>query len=273
MKEGFIKHELNGLTYFTIPAFEAAGIVTHTFSSRKGGVSDGKYDSLNLSILTEDDQSGVLENRKRFCNAVGIEPESLVGAKQVHRDRIYQVKKTDRGAGATTADTAIADTDALMTNERGIPLILFFADCVPVFLLDPIQRVVALAHAGWKGTVAKIAAKTVKAMEEKYGSCPADILAGIGPSIGPCHYEVDRPVIEEVKKAFAQDWPDLLEPSDKEGYARLNLWQANAKQLINIGIKPENITAAALCTYCYEDIFFSHRRGMAGRQAALIMIK
>lgn len=273
MKEAFRRHEKNGLIYYTVPSFEDTGIVTHAFSGRKGGVSTGSFDSLNMSILTADHLDSVLENRKRLCGVIGINPESLIGAKQIHRDNIYLVKKADQGAGAKIPDTAIADTDAMMTNEHGLPLILLFADCVPVFFMDPVKKVVALAHAGWKGTVVKIAAKTVEAMQKSFGSNPADILAAIGPSIGPCHYQVDKPVIDEFKKAFPDYWQELLTSFDNEGYAQLNLWQANVKQLCEVGIKNENITVANLCTYCCDDLFFSHRRGMAGRQAAIIMMK
>ena len=282
------KNEQGGISYYIFPAFDKTGLVRHAYSTKLGGVSSGAYDSLNLSILTNDDPENIRENRQRFLNSVGIEPDCVVGANQVHKDSIYQVGIKDKGRGAYDPETVVPATDALMTNEPGLALTAFFADCVPVFLLDPVKKVIALAHAGWKGTVVKIAAKTVLAMQQTYGSEAVDILAAIGPSIGPCHYEVDKPVIDKVKAAFPEYWAELFtdragfdemiaEKSDKKpatGNIRLHLdlWAANFRQLTDIGIPVENITVARLCTYCHQDEFFSHRAGMAGRQAAVIML-
>jgi YfiH family protein len=273
LKSTFRPCEKNGLLYYTISAFDRTQLAIHAFTSRKGGVSKKSFESLNLSVLTADDLDNVLENRRRLCHTLGINPDNLVGACQIHGDNIFVVKSSDRGAGALTPETAIADTDALVTNESQIPLILFYADCVPVFFLDPVKKAVGLAHAGWKGTVAKIAAKTVDAFVMNYGSNPKDILVAIGPSIGPCHYQVDRPVIDEIKRAYPQESEELLTTSDKDGYAQLNLWQANVRQICQVGVQLDNITVAEECTYCSQDSFFSHRRGMAGRQAAIIMLK
>lgn len=273
MNTPLAKHEKEGIIYFTIPAFENTGLVLHAFSGRKGGTSTGPYDSLNLSILTDDSLDNVIENRRRLLRLMGISPNSLVGAHQVHRDNIYRVKREDKGAGAVNPKTVIPATDALMTNERGLALTAFFADCVPVFYLDPVNKAVALAHAGWKGTVAGIAAKTVAAMQAEFGTDPDDLLAAIGPSIGPCHYQVDTPVIESFKEAFPRDWDALITGLTGDGHGQLNLWEANARQLRAAGVRSGNITTAGLCTYCRQDIFFSHRGGAAGRQAALIMLK
>lgn len=273
MHNAFTPHQKDGLLYYTIDAFTRTGLTVHAFSGRAGGISREKYAGLNLSILTEDQLENVLENRKVLCQAVGIEPGALTGAHQVHGDKICHVGPGEKSAGALRPETSIAGTDALITRDSGIALIMFFADCVPVFFLDPVQKVIALAHAGWKGTVARIAAKTARSLRENYGSDPRDILAAVGPSIGPCHYEVDGPVIDAVKEAFPQDWPALLTPVPKEGHAMLDLWSANTVQLLEEGLIQDNITVAGLCTYCSGDRFFSHRRGMAGRQAALIMLK
>lgn len=273
MPTSFQRHVKKGIEYYTISSFEETGLVIHGFSGKSGGVSDGAYNSLNLSILTEDKLEHVLENRRRFARVLGIDPASLVGAHQVHRDTIYKVTLKDKGRGAFDPESVIPATDALMTNEPGLALTAFFADCVPVFFLDPVKKVIALAHAGWKGTVAKIAAKTVKALAEAYGTEPQDLLVAIGPSIGPCHYEVDRPVIEKVKEAFPEYWESLITGLKEDGHAQLNLWQANFYQLVDTGVLPENITLAEVCTYCHQDRLFSHRGGMAGRQAAIIMLK
>lgn len=268
----FRRHEKNGLVYFTAPPLDETGLVKHAFSGRKGGVSRGKYESLNLSILTEDCQDSVMENRARFVKALGIPQSCLVGAHQVHGDRIYKVISADQGKGAYNPDTVIPATDALITNEPGIALTGFFADCVPVLLLDPVNRAIALVHAGWRGTVAKIAAKTAAAMHDNFGTMPGELLAAIGPSIGPCHYQVDRPVIEKVQQAFPGVWQDLLDAFSPDGHAQLNLWEANVLQLEQAGVPRDNITVTGLCTYCERQTFFSHRAKMAGRQAALIML-
>ena len=266
------KHETGNIVYYTAQAFDETGLVQHAFSGRKGGVSKGTFGSLNLSILTADCPDCVGENRDRFMKALGIPQSCLVGAHQVHGDRVYRVTAADKGRGAYHPDTVIPASDALITNEPGIALIGFFADCVPVLFLDPVKRAIAIAHAGWKGTVAKIAAKTAEAMRDNFGSVPADLLAAVGPSIGPCHYQVDMPVLEKIRAAFPADWQGFLTGWSQDGRAQFNLWAANVLQLEQVGIPRENITAAGLCTYCHRNVFFSHRAGMAGRQAALIML-
>jgi len=270
---GFQRHTEKGLVYFTIPSFTATGLVVHGFSGRPGGVSQNSYESLNLSILTQDEPGDVLENRRRFAEVLGISAADMIGAHQVHEDRICQVTVQDKGRGSIDPATVIPATDALMTNESGLALTAFFADCVPVFFLDPIHKAIALTHAGWKGTVAKIAAKTVQAMEQAYQTQPSQLLAAVGPSIGPCHYEVDEPVMKRFRTAFPGQEKSIFSPADKANHAQLNLWQANALQLQEMGVPAENITVAELCTYCQQEDFFSHRRGMAGRQAALLMLK
>ncbi len=273
VKETFVKNEKNGLVYFTVPAFARTGLVLHAFSGRTGGVSEGAYESLNLSILTDDKLENVWENRRRMVDVLGVEAGAIVGAHQVHKDKVYRVLARDKGLGAFDPDTVIPATDALTTNEPGILLMAFFADCVPLFFLDPVRKAVAVAHAGWKGTVAGIAAKTVNVMKEEYGTHPQDLLAAVGPSIGPCHYQVDAPVIAEFKKRHPLNWEAFFSNLTKDGYGQLNLWEANLWQLLAAGLRKENVTVASLCTYCRPECFFSHRRGMAGRHAAMIMLK
>lgn len=267
----FSGQESDGIEYYTIPSFERTGLVRHGFSCRRGGFSEGKFGTLNLSNLTEDDPELVLKNRRKFCAAVGIAPECLVSAQQVHGDSIYKVTLKDKGRGAFERDTVIPATDALMTNEKGLALLIFFADCVPVLFLDPLKKVIAVAHAGWRGTVAKIAAKTVQAMEKNYGTKAQNILVGIGPSIGSCHYQVDEPVIAQVEKAFPE--ADSLLERREDGHAFLNLWESNRRQLLGVGLADKNIVIAGLCTSCSSEKFFSHRAGMRGRQAAVLMLK
>jgi YfiH family protein len=272
MDGAFLRQEKNGIEFYTVPSFAKTDLVKHAFTGRKGGFSQGKYSTLNLSVFTEDDLATVLENRRKFLLTLGIEAKSIVSARQVHGDNIYKVTLVDKGRGAYAKDTAIPDTDALITQEKGIALLAFFADCVPVLFLDPVQKVIALAHAGWRGTVARIAAKTAQAMFKDYGTKFRDLLVGIGPSIGPCHYQVDEPVITKVEAVFPTR-KSLLLTNREKGLAQLNLWEANRQQLLEVGIPKENITVTGLCTYCFSEKFFSHRWGMLGRQAAIIMLK
>jgi hypothetical protein len=167
--------------------------------------------------------------------------------------------------------TAIPDTDALITAEQGIPLMLFFADCVPVLIFDPVGKAVAAVHAGWKGTVASIGQKAVLAMQERFGTRPEDCLAAIGPSIGPCCYEVDQPVVEALEQAFPW-WEDLIIPRGERWM--LDLWEANRRQLEAIGVHKRNIEISGVCTSCNTELFYSHRaeKGKTGRFGAIISL-
>lgn len=272
MTNMFISKEFNGMVFYMVPSFVDTDLVIHAFSGRKGGFSQGKYDSLNLSAFSRDNIETVLDNRRKFCQGLGIDLASIVCAEQVHGDHVYEVTLADKGRGAYARDTAIPAVDALITKERGIALFACFADCVPVFFLDPEQQVIALAHAGWRGTVAKIAAKTAQILSQKYGTKYQNLLVGIGPSIGPCHYQVDEPVIARVKEAFPHWGINILSKREK-GFANLDLWEANRRQLLDLGVPTANITISGLCTYCHQDKFFSHRAGMLGRQVGVIMLK
>jgi len=176
------------------------------------------------------------------------------------------------GLGRGSMTEALPDVDGLVTNLPGVPLSSYYADCVPLFFLDPVKRVVALAHAGWKGTVSRIGAKTVKRMQNHFGCLPGDILAAIGPSIGPCCYLVDQPVVDRVSN-FNQ-WQALVTPQ-QPGQWLLDLWSTNKQGLLEAGVKEENITVAGVCTACNHDLLFSHRAsgGQTGRMASLIMLK
>lgn len=247
-------------------------MVTHGFSTRVGGVSEKPFDRLNLGFHTGDASESVQVNRARFAQALGIPAQDLVAANQVHGENICRIEIADKGRGALDQQTVIEATDALMTNEKNVPLIAFFADCVPVMLLDPQKKAIAISHAGWKGTVLRIAGKTVRKMAHEYGSKPEDLLVIIGPAIGPCHYEVDHPVIETFQKNFMH-WEMFLDI--KEGNtAQLNLWEANRIQLLEEGVLEQNITMSNICTYCHQDLLYSYRYsgGKTGRLGGAIML-
>lgn len=267
----FEKNEVEGMGFYTLPAFTKTGLVQHVFTGRSGGFSQGAYGTLNLSLFTKDEPSVVARNRAKLIRALGLAQTDLVGAMQVHGTRVFEVTAAEKGRGAFLPETALRGVDALFTATKGVALLAYFADCVPVFFLDPVKEVVALAHAGWRGTLAGIVIETVRALSAK-GTRPEHLLVGIGPSIGPCHYQVDQVVIEQVVAAFPTKH-DLLLTKRAKGVAYFDLKEANRQQLLEVGVREEKIMVSGLCTSCAESEFFSHRRGLLGRQAGLIMLK
>ncbi|MFB9325411.1 peptidoglycan editing factor PgeF [Paenibacillus aurantiacus] len=255
--------------------------LTVGFSSRLGGVSASPWSGLNLGLHVGDRPEDVVRNRELLAEALGWPFEAWTCAEQVHGSRVRRVTAEDRGRGRDSRESAIADTDALMTNEKDVLLASFYADCVPLYFWDPRQEAVALAHAGWKGTVAAIAARTVEAMNEAYGSQPADIRAAIGPSIGGCCYEVDENVLRHVRllldgteslgMAQAGGESPIIIPTSP-GRARIDLKEINRQIMIKAGILPTHIEITQWCTGCRTDLFFSHRteRGQTGRMASWI---
>ncbi len=242
------------------------GNIVHGFTCRTGGVSNGKITGLNLGFRVEDEEASVLENYRFVAEDLGFPMEKAVLSRQTHTHNIRVVTARDAGKGLVR-ESDIFDTDGLMTAEKGIPLVVFTADCVPVLLYDPKTPAVAAIHAGWRGTEQNIAGKTVSRMNAEFGSNPKDILAAIGPSIGPCHF------------AFGEDAPqhfpmESCKPNPDGGYL-VDLWAINKKQLLAQGVLEEQIDVAEVCTVCRQDIFYSYRthREHTGRQAAIIMLK
>lgn len=264
----------DNLFIYTIPAFTATGLVVHGFTTRSGGVSTGSYESLNLGLHVGDEEDAVLKNRRILCSALGIKFEHIVAGQQVHGDNVKIVTKQHLGCGSKSLADALPAVDALITNSAGIPLTSYYADCVPLFFLDPLNKAVGLAHAGWKGTVKKIGSKTVRCMKAKFGSRPEELLVGIGPSIGPCCYAVDSKVIDQVAESFPGSWKELVKDCGG-GQWMLNLWEANRRALLDEGVLESNITVAKLCTSCNKEDFFSYRAsgGCTGRMASIIMLK
>ncbi|EGO63218.1 peptidoglycan editing factor PgeF [Acetonema longum] len=258
----------NGLWYGTFKHLP----VKHAISTRLGGISRSPYRSLNLGIHTGDDLANVIENRKLFCQALHLDFQRVVTAQQVHEDKIAVVTAVHAGKGAANYSEALGATDALITNTPDLPLMLFFADCVPVLICDPVRCVIGLSHAGWKGTAARIAAKTVIKMGEVFDARPQDCLVGIGPSIGPASYEVDDSVMDPFKTAFPAKWPCMLK--SREDKWMLDLWQANRVQLEEIGVVPEHITVSGISTAENLDLFFSHRmeKGTTGRMGVVMSL-
>ena len=248
-------------------------LFVHGISTRHGGVSKGAFDSLNLGLHVEDELNDVRRNRDIFFEGLELPKGQGTTCQQVHGSKVVKITKAQAGSGMYEFDESIRDADGLITNEPGIPLMLFFADCTPILIADPVKKAIGVAHGGWRGTVASIGAKTVELMVKEYGSRPEDLLAGIGPAIGPCCYEVGAEVIKQFRDAFPDFYDKII--IDENGGQHLNLWKANQLQLIKAGIKPENIDVAGVCTACNHRQFFSYRadNGKTGRIAAVLSIK
>ncbi len=260
------------LLYYTFPAFDRLPGVRHGFSTRLGGVSEGIFASMNLSFTRGDDRSAVTENFRRFCTAMGVESERVVVSAQTHTVNVLGVTAADCGRGITR-ERGYTDVDGLITDEPGVVLCTQYADCVPLFFADPVRRVVATSHAGWRGTAGGIAAVTVERMVADYGCHREDILAAIGPSIGRCCFEVDTPVYTEFAKLPLFD-EDCYVPKDGDK-CHIDLWEVNRRFMLESGVKAENITVTDLCTRCYPEVFWSHRAtgGQRGSLAAFIALE
>ena len=268
-----IKREKNDLIYFTFENFDKTGLVSHCFSTRKGGVSTGFYESMNLHFRG-DTTENVIENYKRICNAIDVDYKNVVFSTQIHSDNIYTVSEKDRGKGLLKKSD-ISDADGLITNEKGTVLTTFYADCVPIYFLDPVEKIIAMAHSGWKGTVLQIAKKTVQKMENDFNCQRKNILVGIGPSIHKCCFEVEYPVVEEFEKNIPFSKNFIFKDYEKEGKYKIDLQGIIEKTLLLNGILQENIEVANICTKCNPDLFYSHRNMGAdrGSLAGLIALK
>lgn len=248
-------------------------MVAHGISTRFGGVSEAPFDSLNLALHVGDVPAAVVENRRRFCRGLGLLAEHLCAAEQVHGVRIVRVTGKDAGRGWCDYGDAVPKADALMTDVPGVPMLLCYADCTPVLILDPVRHAAAAVHAGWRGTVQGIAAKTVQAMHEAFGTEPRDCLAAIGPAIGGECYEVGQEIAEQFQQAYSVDAAQFLH--DRKGRVYLDLEKANRLQLEEAGLSRNHIDMANACTVCNSPLFFSYRadKGHTGRIGAVIALK
>ena len=253
----------NGVRYYFFDIFPSS--VKQAVFTRQGGISPAPWNSLNVGGTVGDDADRVRENRARSFAALQRPFSSLFDVWQVHSaDVIYAEAPRPTDVGPHQADI-------ILTDKADVTLYMRFADCVPILLFDQLKSVVGIAHAGWLGTVRGTSTAAVRAMMERYGSQPRDILAAIGPSIGLDHYEVGPDVISQVEQSFGMNAKSLIELRDGRTY--LDLWAANRSQLKNSGV--EQIEVAGLCTACHLDDWFSHRaeKGKTGRFGALIALQ
>ncbi len=257
-------NDKNGVKFYTISSFEDTGLVRHGFSTREGGVSKGCYASMNLRFHCDDDRANVLKNYEIISNALGIDHTRLVLSHQTHGDIIHTASENDLGNGVVR-ENAFESVDALITDKANIPLVTLYADCTPVFFLDPVRRVIALAHSGWRGTVQRISAKVVRKMAAEYGSNPSDILTAIGPSIQCESFEVGDEVAEIFIREFGAD--TAVKYGDKY---HVDMQKAIRIQLENEGVK--SVNDCGIDTYENSGFLFSHRKtnGKRGNMGAFL---
>lgn len=267
-------HGEKAVPYFTFPAFDELPGIIHGFSSRLGGVSEGFLSSMNLSFSRGDEPERVRENFRRIAESIGFSEKDLVFSMQTHTANVRRVGREDCGRGLERP-VGYCDVDGLVTNEPGVVLATFYADCVPLFFVDPVHHCIGLSHSGWRGTVGKIGKATVKTMAREFGSDPGDLLAAVGPSICQECYEVSEEVIGLFRENFAEElWPKLFYRKDN-GHYQLNLWEANRLIFQEAGILPQHITVTDICTACNPELLFSHRAsgGKRGNLAGFLEIK
>lgn len=263
------------IPYFTIPSWtDSIPSLSVGFTSRVGGRSTGEYHSMNMALHVNDKEEDVIYNRKLLASLIGFPYDAWTNAEQVHGNRIEVVNLSHKGKGRFKQDDAIKGTDGLVTDTPGILLTSFYADCVPLYFLDPEKKVIGLAHAGWKGTVLKIAEKMIETMKYSFGSDPEQIKVAIGSSIGQCCYEVNEEVIQPLKKTISMI-PEGAIIDKQNGHYDLDLKKINREIVIYAGIKPQNIEISSWCTSCHTEWFYSHRKekGKTGRMASWIGLR
>ncbi len=258
--------------FLTYNRLSGIATIRHAFSTRLGGVSAGEFTSMNLSFGRGDSDENVTENYKRICKAVGFEYDSLTASAQVHETVVRKVTAKDRGVGIYKPKDMLS-VDALVTNDKDVTLVTYYADCTPVFFVDPVRNAIGLAHAGWRGTVGEISRKVVEKMTEEFCTDPADLICAIGPVIGKCCYEVSRDCADEFIKLFGCDSPVITKNSKADKFM-IDLALSNKLLLMKAGVKEDNIVLSDLCTQCSSELLWSHRAtgGKRGTMSAFMSL-
>ena len=261
------------LPLFFYPLLEEPQMVTHAFTTRLGGVSDGMFSSMNLSFTRGDRREAVQENFHRISDVLAVEYGSFVFSDQTHTTNVVRVGREDAGNGITKKQK-FSGVDGMVTNERGVTLVTFFADCVPLYFVDPAHEAIGLSHSGWRGTVGRMGRETLEKMEQEFGTDPADVLCAVGPSICQNCYEVSGDVAEAFTTEFAGHEREILEEKGKGKYL-LDLWRANEIVLMEAGVKREHLSVTNVCTCCNPALLFSHRasKGRRGNLAAVLALR
>ncbi|MFI3213628.1 MAG: peptidoglycan editing factor PgeF [Eubacteriales bacterium] len=275
-----IYKEKDRVPYLSFPSLEDTGIVNHLFTTRLGGVSKGHQSTMNLSYKQEMSRDNVTENFRRVANVLDATIEQFVLSHQTHTTNLRIVTEEDLGKGILR-EQDYEDVDGLITNCKGVVLSTFYADCVPLFFVDPVEKVIALSHAGWKGTVGKIAALTVAKMGNEFGCKAENIQVAIGPSICQDCYEVSEDVAMQFITMLQKIIPGESEIIQAIVYDKgndkylLDLWKSNFYVLRNMGVLEENIAITDVCTCCNSELLFSHRasQGKRGNLGAFLKLK
>ena len=259
--------------YLTYNSLSEINFINHAFSTRLGGVSVGEFTSMNMAFNRGDNPENVTENYKRICKSAGFDFDSLTASAQDHNTFVRAVTSENKGVGIYKPRD-LQSVDALVTNEKGVTLVTYYADCTPLFFVDTKQKAIGLAHAGWRGTVGRIGEKVVKKMTELYSTNPADIIAAIGPAISVCCYEVDKPCADNFYALSDLDSSRFVFPKDNGKYM-IDLLETNRQILVAAGVKNENITVSDVCTNCNSELLWSHRatKGKRGTMSAFMCIK
>lgn len=247
--------------------------IRHCFTTREGGASKGIFAELNLSFTRGDEEAAVRENYRRVAKRMGTEVSHFVCSDQTHTTNVRVVTQEDAGAGVVR-ERGYTDVDGLITNEPGLVLSTFYADCVPLYFVDTKHRAIGLSHSGWRGTVNRMGRATLKAMAEAYGTVPEDVWCAIGPSICQDCYEVSEDVALEFEQEFSGHGSEIMYRKENGKY-QLNLWKANERVLLDAGILPEKLILPNVCTCCNSELLFSHRasHGRRGNLGAFLCIK
>lgn len=259
--------------YLTYNSLSEIKFINHAFSTRLGGVSEGEFTSMNMAFNRGDNPESVTENYKRICKSAGFDFDSLTASAQDHNTFVRAVTSENKGVGIYKPRD-LHSVDALITNEKGVTLVTYYADCTPLFFVDIKQKAIGLAHAGWRGTVGRIGEKVVKKMTELYDTNPADIVAAIGPAISVCCYEVDKPCADNFYALSDLDSSRFVFPKENGKYM-IDLLETNRQILVAAGVKNENITVSDVCTNCNSELLWSHRatKGKRGTMSAFMCIK
>lgn len=285
VKQNIYRGDGFAVEYLSFPALDELKCVKHLFSTRFGGVSEGIYASMNLSFTRGDDDEAVFENYRRIAQVLGVSVSQIVCTDQTHTTNVRTVTKEDCGKGVTVKRD-YTDVDGLISNEKGVVLATFYADCVPLYFVDPVKEVIGLSHSGWKGTVGGMGRKTVRRMQQEFGCCAEDIFAAIGPSICKECYEVSKDVADAFKNAFKENdflrenkaFEQLIsyrdEKQKEDGKCQLDLHLANKWILQSAGVLPEHISVTDVCTAHNPDYLFSHRKtdGKRGNLGAFMYL-
>ncbi len=268
-----IKEE-NGVVWLEFPGLSSTGMVHHGFSTRLGGVSQGKFATMNLTFTKGDNPEHVMENYRRMARVLKVDEKRMVLSWQTHTTNVRVVTEEDAGKGIIR-ERDYKDVDGLITNVPGITLVTFFADCVPLYIVDPVHGAIGLSHSGWRGTVRRMGKKTLEAMNLEYGTRPEDVIAAIGPSICQDCFEVGEEVAEAFGEAFSQTDLSRLYYRKENGKYQLDLWRANEIIFSEAGVAKENIYTTDICTHCNPQLLFSHRTvgTERGNLAAFLCLK